>query len=122
MSGCSDRAVTSKLNLANYFFQEKEHEKIYNLLEGKFDLKALYPQREVFHISEFSNFMAICGGYFAREGQIENAKMYLDVLLKLDDCDHRLIHIVKKEIDNNSKKIKKEKPGLFSRIKEIFVT
>ena len=114
--------IFSKLNLANHFFQEKEHKKIFDLLEGKFDLKALYPKRDVFHISEFSNFMAICGGYFAREGDIENARMYLDILLKLDDCDSRLIGIVKQEIEDNSKKIKKEKPGLLTRIKEIFVT
>ena len=104
----------AKMNLCNHFLAINQHKRIYEILNGNFDLQSLYPKKEVFHINEFARFTAIFASYFAREGEIETAKIYLNILLKLHDCKPS-IRIIKNEIE---KQLNKNKKGVFSVFKE----
>ena len=66
----------AKLNYAEIFIIEGNHEKIPEILDNKFDIKALYPERDVFHISEVIGFMGIAGCYFAMAGYKKQAELF----------------------------------------------
>jgi tetratricopeptide (TPR) repeat protein len=66
----------AKLNYAEICMFEGDYEKIPEIFDHKFDLKALYPERNVFHISEVVGFMGISGLYFAHVGKVEQAKLF----------------------------------------------
>ena len=50
------------------------------IFDNKFDLKLMYPRRDVFHISEFVAFAAVVIEYFARAGEWEPANSLYDAL------------------------------------------
>ena len=59
----------------------------------------MYPERDIFHISEASCFMSICGRYFVLEGEIIRAKTYLDMLLKFQDPRHESVRMLERDIE-----------------------
>jgi tetratricopeptide (TPR) repeat protein len=73
----------AKINLAQLYLAKKEHEKIPEIFEHKFDLQMLYPKRTKFHISEVANFMGTVGVYFARTNQRDIAEKYNEILLEI---------------------------------------
>ena len=89
----------ARVNLATWMIREGKHEKVKEIFEGKFDLKLMYPERNVFHISEASCFMSICGRYFVLEGEITRAKTYLDMLLKFQDPRHESVRMLERDIE-----------------------
>lgn len=54
------------------------------IFDGKYSLKLLYPERNVFHVSEEINFAAIMGLYFSKIGKLDSARIYLDLIEELD--------------------------------------
>ena len=89
----------ARVNLATWMIREDKHEKVKEIFEGKFDLKLMYPERNIFHISEASCFMSICGRYFVLEGEITKAKTYLDMLLKFQDPRHESVQMLERDIE-----------------------
>jgi len=79
----NSRYLFAKLNYAEICMMEGNFEKVPEILENKFDIKALYPEREVFHISEAVGFMGIAGWYLVHVNKAEQAEIYLDWLKKL---------------------------------------
>lgn len=67
-----------RLNYAEFCIVEKNYEKIPEILNCQLDLKAMYPKRTVFHVSEVLGFMGVVGLYFAETGMINQAKQYLE--------------------------------------------
>ncbi len=64
-----------------------EQEKFTELLElfgGKFDLKALAPERDVFHVSEVESFFYIAGSYFAWNNNLELLDHSVNILLEIE--------------------------------------
>lgn len=61
-----------------------EYDAFVRVFEGKMHLKDLYPDREVFHISEFAAFTSVLCGYLATQGQFEPIKNYREALAKFD--------------------------------------
>jgi len=58
-------------------------EKVPEILENKFDIKILYPERKVFHITEVIGFMGVVGLYFGHIGKMEQAELFYKGLKKL---------------------------------------
>jgi len=70
----------ARVNYAEICFARQEYERIPEIFDYEFDLKALYPNRKRFHISEFANFMGVMGFYFAKADQWEMAERYNEML------------------------------------------
>jgi tetratricopeptide (TPR) repeat protein len=74
----------ARINYISLCMDRGEDDAFIKVFDGKMHLKALYPDREVFHISEFSSFIAILCRYFATQGQFEAIKHYRQVLARFD--------------------------------------
>jgi tetratricopeptide (TPR) repeat protein len=73
----------AKLNYAEICMIEGNYDKVPEILDNKFDIKAMYPERDVFHITEVVGFMGIAGLYFACIGKEEQAELFYKGLKKL---------------------------------------
>ncbi len=73
-----------RVNYAQICLENGEVEKIPEIFDGKLDLKLLYPQRTMFHISEYVSFAGIIGLYYVKTGEQEAAKLLYKVLKKMD--------------------------------------
>ena len=82
---------------AHYFLRRGEYEKVAELLNHKFILNLLYPEREVFHISEVRAFHNLMVRYFLAIKNVPQAKMYYDVLAQLIP-DEDIVQILNLEI------------------------
>lgn len=76
--------VFAKINLAAQYFEQKEYEKIPEVLGELMEIKALYPDRKVFHVSEVMAFNKIAVIYFSTIGNIEAAESRLGIMEKFD--------------------------------------
>jgi hypothetical protein len=65
----------AKLNYAELCIQEGRHEKIPEILNHQFVIKLLYPERNVFHITEVVGFTGVIGHYFALEGNMQQVEI-----------------------------------------------
>ena len=88
----------AKLDHAQFCLADGQVERVREILEGKFDLKQLYPHRDAFHLSEFIAFAALVSLYFIAAGDTRAATMYGDVLSKVapdhpatQEVNHRLL-------------------------------
>ncbi|MBF0349586.1 MAG: hypothetical protein HQM11_01055 [SAR324 cluster bacterium] len=70
----------AKLNYAEFCLRKGNFEEVPIILEQKFDLKMLYPDRDIFHITEVVGFFGVTGLYFLESGQIEAAKTCFNLL------------------------------------------
>jgi tetratricopeptide (TPR) repeat protein len=73
----------ARLNYAEICLARGDYKEVAEILEHKFDLKLLYPERKRFHISEVVNFMGIVGIYFFEIGKRDMAEKYYDVLQQI---------------------------------------
>lgn len=81
-----------KLNLANEYYLKQEYDKIPDVLGHEMELKALYPERDTFHLSEVISFLKCAVLYFTAIGDIEQAKIRYDIMYELapDTADTEL--------------------------------
>jgi len=73
----------AKINYAQICLHNKEFEKIPEIFDNKFDLKALYPKRNKFHYTEFVGFMYTICQYFIGIGEWDDADVYYKILKKI---------------------------------------
>lgn len=73
-----------RINLANTAIANDEYEKVPEILCEEMELKAIYPEREVFHSAEVLAFYKTAFYYFIGIENAEEAKTRLDFILKLD--------------------------------------
>lgn len=73
----------AKVNYAQVLLDRGEYEAIPAIFEHKFDLQLLYPDRDVFHVSEFIGFNAVLCAYYCYAGQKDLAKRLYDNLLEV---------------------------------------
>lgn len=76
-----------RANKAGMYEGENDFEKMKELMGKEFDLKLLYPDREVFHIREFMTMGDLAVSYFAGIGNIEEAEKRLALMRKVDPED-----------------------------------
>ena len=81
------------LNKANSCIDKEQYDKIPALLGEAFDLKALYPNREVFHVAEVVNYHITVATYFAGIDDFEQAKAHSDYLKTIDPEIPIIAHI-----------------------------
>lgn len=72
-----------KLNLANEYYLNEEYGKIPDVLGHEMELKALYPDRDTFHLNEVLSFYKSTVLYFLAIGDFEEAEMRYDIMLEL---------------------------------------
>ncbi len=53
----------AKINFADLCLRRKQPQKIPNIFNKKMNLRALYPNKKMFHVSEFRGFMVLMGFY-----------------------------------------------------------
>jgi len=76
-----------KLNLAGEYLHTEEYEKIPELLGEFMEIKALYPERDEFHLTEVMSFFRIAIHYFMGIKEWEQAERRLEVMEKIDPED-----------------------------------
>ncbi len=72
-----------KLNMAHEYYNKEEYHKMPEVMGETMELKALYPNREVFHINEVITFMKTAVSYFAAIGDLEQAEIRVEVMEKI---------------------------------------
>ena len=73
----------ARLNAANEFMNIGEFGKVPEILGEHFEIKELYPDRDVFHLSEITNFLKTVIRYFSLTGQFALAENRLDMLTQI---------------------------------------
>ena len=72
-----------KLNLANEYYLKKKYHKMPEVLGEAMELKALYPNRDTFHLNEVISFLKSAILYFTAIGDIEQAEIRYDMMKEL---------------------------------------
>jgi tetratricopeptide (TPR) repeat protein len=70
----------ARLNLAQFALARGEVERFRQIFDGEFDLKMIYPDRDVFHISEFVGFASLMIEYYVRVDELRAAETMFSVL------------------------------------------
>jgi hypothetical protein len=83
----------ARIQYAEWCLDNGQTEKVSEIFKEGFDLKFLYPERDVFHISEFTIFSYFLGRYFFNLGDEKTAKLFLQGLKKVVP-DHRVTHLL----------------------------
>jgi tetratricopeptide (TPR) repeat protein len=79
--------IFAVVNLAMLMLDRGEIEQCTALLDKRFELKLLRPDRDVFHITEFRSFYYLMVVYFTKMNEPLHAKRYFSVLERTDpDC------------------------------------
>lgn len=82
-----------RLNLAAQYILRDELEKALEILGAELDLKAMYPDREVFHFNEFESFTSVACDYLSAVGRMEEATMRLETLEEVYPDSPKIPHI-----------------------------
>jgi len=85
----------ARINYADQCLRKKKLEKIPELFPS-FNLKQLYPERKVFHTSEFRGYMVFMSYYFLAKKERENALPYFEKAKEVDPFDRSVIFLEKK--------------------------
>ncbi|WP_198416690.1 DUF1186 domain-containing protein [Marinilabilia rubra] len=72
-----------KIGLATKYINEKKFELVPDVLGESFDLKALYPERQVFHIKEVTSMLAASIIYYCLTDQPDKAREKHDILMEI---------------------------------------
>ncbi len=73
-----------KSNLAREYLEKDDLELIPDVLGEDFDLKALYPEREVFHVSEVRDYYSVVIDYLCAIGDVAAAEEKLKIMQAVD--------------------------------------
>jgi len=88
--------VLSRVMLGMYYLDQNQADKIPILLDNKYDLKLLYPEKKVFHITEFLVFSFFLATYYFTINELDKANIYLDLLKQFDKDDQQIILLEEK--------------------------
>ena len=79
----------AKVAMAQFALHRGELDQVEAIFDQQFDLKLLYPHRDVFHLTEFLAFARVMVEYFLRKRNHHTARLYYDMMNKLAP-DHPL--------------------------------
>ena len=85
-----------KLNLAGEYLYDEEYEKIPQVLGEFMELKALYPERDEFHVTEVMSFFRIATHYFIEIKEWDQVERRLEIMRKIDPEDSMIETIDKR--------------------------
>lgn len=84
---------------ANFYLENDEPEKVAELLNKCYTLKQLYPSRETFHITELIAFEEIMVKYFCDSGELNQAKIHLQLLEQVLGKEDNVMGILQQYYD-----------------------
>ena len=73
-----------RVNLAAQYFEQKEYDKIPEVLGKLMEIHALYPDRKVFHVSEVMAFNKLAVAYFSAIGNLGAAESRFKMMEEID--------------------------------------
>jgi tetratricopeptide (TPR) repeat protein len=73
----------AKLGYAQLLLESGETEEFAEVFDNKFDLSLLYPNRKIFHVSEFVSFSGVIGAYYCEMGKLDSAEVLHNLLNKI---------------------------------------
>jgi len=74
----------AKINKANEYIDKKDFNKVPVILGEALEIKQLYPERDLFHFAEVTNFYSVAIRYFAAIENLELAENRLKILKQID--------------------------------------
>lgn len=77
----------AKLSYGRLCLKYKKYDEIPQVFDNKLDLKALYPDRNIFHESEAINFYGLMGEYYAYKKELKKAWACYDYVKSLAESD-----------------------------------
>lgn len=89
----------ARINYADQCLRKKQPAKVAEIFPS-FDLKELYPKREMFHFAEFRGFMVMLGFYHLALKNKKKAKECLELALQADP-DHSSVKLLQKKLRPN---------------------
>jgi tetratricopeptide (TPR) repeat protein len=101
-----------KLNLAAQYFENKEYEKMPEVLGNMMEIQDLYPEREVFHLSEVTGFNRFAIMYFTAIGNYEAAESRYEILERIapehPDTQQALNYLLPGRLESGLKRMEEE--------------
>jgi hypothetical protein len=73
----------ARTNLAAIHLQNGDTAQADAVMQHKWDLKLMYPHRDVFHVTEFTAMSYVAIDYFMQTGNRDAAELILDAMVKL---------------------------------------
>ena len=73
----------ARILFAQQYLKEDNLEKAMDVFDCKLDLKLLYPERNVFHITEVVSFLSLVIEIYFRQGKLDSAEKLFDILREL---------------------------------------
>ncbi len=122
----------AKVNYAFHCLKNNKSENIPDIFEHQFDLKLLYPHRDIFHAAEFISFNAVMALYHLAKAHRGVAEKYYDVLYDLEPNNtltqkvkHQLYpsifqRILQKIANNSLKRIKRKRESMRENAKSTY--
>ncbi len=74
----------AKINLAYYYLFKKDYKKVEEIMGKEMDIKALYPDRDLFHVGEVLCFLKFAIDYFVEIEDMEAADIRLKIMQGLE--------------------------------------
>ncbi|MBD0256111.1 MAG: hypothetical protein ICV83_10365 [Cytophagales bacterium] len=81
--------LLARVAYARMFLEKGDLQRVAEILENRFDLKQLYPERDVFHYSEVLHYAALVAEYLIERGETDQAQRYV-TLMEDVDLEHSL--------------------------------
>ncbi len=113
-----------KLNKANEYIENSQFEEVHEILGEALEIKQLYPDRDVFHLGEITNFYKVVIRYYAAIENLELAENRLKILKKIapdhydtEDAEAYLFSLRMKKIKDQWTEERKQ--AIIPQIKKI---
>lgn len=104
--------IFARLGIAIHYLEQKQFDKMREILGYTVELKDMYPDRKIFHSSEFLCFYKTAALYFLAIDDIAAAEERYDKMIALDanhpDTSFISLEIAKYRIETNIKKMKED--------------
>jgi len=101
-----------KLNLAFEYYNNKQYDKIPEVVGRLMEIKDLYPGRDCFHLSEVTSFNKLAILYFCAVGNLESAESRYEILEELapghPDTKEVFHHLMQARMEEALKRLKEE--------------
>lgn len=81
----------------NRMNKHESYDEIPTIFNHKFNLKDLYPERDVFHFGEERTFCMVMGLYFAHKQEFQTANLYKQIIHTIDP-DHAAMEAIEAKI------------------------
>lgn len=83
----------ARLNLANEYYLRGQYEKMKEVLGDLLEIKALYPERDTFHISEVLSFHKTAILYYTAVGEFEQAEIRYRIMKDIDPDSEQTVFV-----------------------------